>query len=303
MLSLKRRRCGFTLIELLVVIAIIAILIGLLVPAVQKVRAAAAATQCKNNLKQIGLALHAYHGAQKRFPPGADSMTGFGWSFLVLPYLEQSAIVSKVAPTPTTTLTTARTANLTVLQSPLTVFLCPSDNGPTPNTNRPFTGTVVLATSNYPGNGGNATTAAASNGTGVFAIGSTVKIQDIIDGTSNTLLVGERSTFSIGPASNTTNNNWAGLWAGYDPANTSTPPVEVLWGYTSVRMQDGNGPTSGADATKAFSSQHDGVVQFCLCDGSVRSISLGVAWSATFPPYMTFNALGDRADGTPVGDY
>src|SRR5947208_6922760 len=144
-------RRAFTLIELLVVIAIIAILIGLLVPAVQKVREAAARTQCKNNLKQIGLALHAYHDSNKFFPPGANA-NNYAWSFFALPYLEQGNIYKQVNPT-TTLLRTAVSANTALFQTPLPVFVCPSDTGNALNNNRPFTvatgKTVQLSTSNY----------------------------------------------------------------------------------------------------------------------------------------------------------
>src|SRR5438132_2409602 len=130
----KATRLGFTLIELLVVIAIIAILIALLVPAVQKVREAAARLQCKNNLKQIGLAFHNYHATYKCFPPGFTSAAaskdgpslgpGWGWGAHLLPYLDQGNVFNQIDFTRDIT----HPANAQARVRSLSVFLCPSDS-------------------------------------------------------------------------------------------------------------------------------------------------------------------------------
>src|SRR5688572_9976989 len=130
--SRTSKRKAFTLIELLVVIAIIAILIALLVPAVQKVREAAARTQCVNNLKQIGLAIHGYHDTFKKIPKSDASTGPTGWSWIahLLPYFEQGALHGKINFNLSVMDTTGNN-NRALIQTPINLLLCPSD--PTPS--------------------------------------------------------------------------------------------------------------------------------------------------------------------------
>src|SRR5262249_37066653 len=139
------KRGGFTLIELLVVIAIIAVLIGLLLPAVQKVREAAARVSCANNLKQIGIGLHMYHGEHNRLPPAwvaSSYRPGWGWPALILPYVEQESLFldMNVANGPFGASGALYTAAANVpnglSQKKLRVYRCPSDTGPDLNPDR-----------------------------------------------------------------------------------------------------------------------------------------------------------------------
>lgn len=244
MATTGRRRAGFTLIELLVVVAIIAVLIGLLLPAVQKVREAAARMQCSNNLKQLGIAAHAYHDANGRLPPavmmpyaqaGNDPLTGgaanpFGpnWAVLVLPFVEQQALFSQANPASYPG--TANTANLSsynlswrsVRGQVVKGYLCPSDKGP----GEPFTDPLGRppeagwARGNYACNGGTADTDHHIRGDSavanqpypgmskgpVMSIDYGARLTDITDGTATTFLFHE---VRIGVSSKDIRGTWA----------------------------------------------------------------------------------------------
>jgi prepilin-type N-terminal cleavage/methylation domain-containing protein len=237
-----RRKRGFTLIELLVVIAIIAILIALLLPAVQQAREAARRTQCKNNLKQIGLALHNYHDAHSVLPPGwvydaARPATSFptnmwGWNAFILPMLDQAPVYNQINfsngfPGGLTAAGTDQAEGAGSLHgmemSLIAALRCPSDRGLAlvtfrgPGTLGSNSGVRVLgARSNYPGvNGGPFTdqtapaTLTAQGGT--FGGNSKVGIRNMTDGTSNVLVVGERKWWEIAGRRVGTSTLWAGV--------------------------------------------------------------------------------------------
>lgn len=206
---------GFTLIELLVVIAIIGVLIGLLLPAVQKVRDAAARLQCTNNLKQIGLAMMNYESTYNRFPAGyLDNMTispvdasattnpdpiiGWGWGALILPYLEQESLYKSININ-SITMNNTSAAAIAFRKTVIKGFLCPSDDtGLNTFTISGTGGNFELAKSSYAGINGQGELADFDSalGLGMLLRGRGVSIAEVTDGLSNTLFVGERSSKS-----------------------------------------------------------------------------------------------------------
>jgi len=311
--NLLRARSGFTLIELLVVIAIIAILIGLLVPAVQKVREAAARTQCSNNLKQIGLALHAYHDVNKRLPPGGISLiktpaaptseAGLAWQVLILPYIEQGNLAAKFDPT----LGYRSTINWPLGMIQVPIYFCPSatynQSGSTAEQGGASTnggGTVTLPaepfTVHYIGNAGpkysatdpNVDLPGSTNGglakTGVLFRDSKVRLTDITDGTSNTFLVGELSF----------NANQVGFRI-YIRGCNSDGGHSACAGQRNVTYPLNSNPYNNANGFNdgSFGSQHTGGANFLLSDGSVRFLSNSITFSV-------YQATATRSGGEVV---
>jgi prepilin-type N-terminal cleavage/methylation domain-containing protein/prepilin-type processing-associated H-X9-DG protein len=252
MRSAVRRRPAFTLIELLVVIAIIAILIGLLVPAVQKVRESASRTQCANNMKQLGLALHAYHDTYKRLPYGGGSGP---WMVNILPFIEQKN-VQKAGKTDAT----------------IPVFYCPSD-GRQPAI---FSGwNPGYATHTYPGVAGLNSFDFPDRGIfGWFTSPKGLKLVAIRDGTSNTIMIGERP-----PASDLF---WGWFWSsnidvicwavdnGYHAYSTGIDPNTGQTRTCPTPAYFSPGEVTDNCAFNHFYSLHDGGANFTLADGSVR---------------------------------
>jgi prepilin-type N-terminal cleavage/methylation domain-containing protein/prepilin-type processing-associated H-X9-DG protein len=288
-------RSGFTLIELLVVIAIIVLLIGLLLAAVQKVRAAAARAKCQNNLKQIGLALHNYHDTHDHFPPGLSVQADrrrypyLGWPARILPHLEQDplwrAVTEAFATDPDPFTFYGHAPHLPLLATPVALFACPSDGRvPGPAT----VGGVSAAFTSYLGVEGTD----QFRKDGLLYLDSAVRLTHVTDGTSQTLLVGERppsADFRLGwwyRGWGQAQDGSAEMLLGAREWNTSRPSCPP------GPYQFGPGRIDHLCDAFHFWSLHPGGANFLFADGSVHFL----AYSAD--PVLP--ALATRAGGEAV---
>jgi prepilin-type N-terminal cleavage/methylation domain-containing protein/prepilin-type processing-associated H-X9-DG protein len=322
-----RNRYAFTLVELLAVIAIIAILIGLLLPAVQKVREAAARAKCSNNLKQIGLALHNYHDSNGFFPPGYmdgnsdpnstpdnDVGPGWGWAAYLLPYVEQQNLWKQI----NFSQGIGTGNNATLAQLPLTIYQCPSDaylqNFKVWPTN------VVVAHSSFVANngweecfygaGGNPQPSPGNDGLGggygaagrgPFYRNSKTRIAEVTDGMSNTIFIGERSgDHSPATWTGAVTGGMCPAWMANQPPSPYVPPpgppydnadyaeALVLAHGNASHVPSADFPIYDPDT---FYSMHTARgANFLFGDGSVHFLTAGIQ------PY-TFQYLCTMAGG------
>ena len=305
---MNRRRAAFTLVELLVVIAIIAILMALLVPAVQKARESACRTQCANHLKQIAVALHNHHDQLKRFPSGGTDYTDpprfvslgvpyvaeqqwASWAYQLLPYIEQSKLWQGAGQP------TIVAAQQHIIGATIPIYFCPSRRAPMVGTQEDMTysnggpsglfphGMADYAGSNAEGNGVIAPMPPVDGATPT-AVGTPskvhcVRIKNILDGTSNTLVVGEKSLQASAQGNAWSDNE--GYTAGFDQ--------DTIRSCTLAPIPDSMAVDAVGITNLHWGSAHPGGFQAVFADGSVHMI--GYTISTT-----TLAAFGDIADGT-----
>jgi len=316
-------RRAFTLVELLVVIAIIGILIALLLPAVQAAREAARRSQCINNLKQLGLALHNYHDVHKQFPPNIpiQSSTGYLWDagihrkgttlVKLLPFVEQTSLYQQLD---FRTDVVAQIVNLGYGVGDNTrdipVFRCPSDNlrqkghtnyapsigfAPMPSQGNSCTAYQPPNIIDYfrSGLAGHGNTDSDRETSGVFSRGVfAARMQDVTDGTSNVIAMGEIRPWC-------SDHHRAGWYHTNALWTATTPPINFPTCPGEPPGTDGSlscNHFANWQTSQGFKSLHPGGANFLLCDGSVHFISQTI-------DYATYQRLGDRWDGRAVGSW
>jgi prepilin-type N-terminal cleavage/methylation domain-containing protein/prepilin-type processing-associated H-X9-DG protein len=323
---------AFTLIELLVVIAIIAVLIGLLLPAVQKVREAANRMKCSNNLKQLGLACHGYHDVNNLFPPGGTALgknTDRGnFHVFLLPFMEQNNLLTQINNAPGTLARIINAFNAKVLPAPISYGRCPSDDynsavpisnyaaslgpqcvdgpcGAALSPNRIYCdGSSFTPPAGYSRSTNYGDTTDTSQTRGMFTRqGAKITMASVADGTSNTILMGEILAaqngdvlYSIGiNKPDGLNVGWARTDSGLIVISTIIP-INTKTDYLDPTGQDCINPTRNVDnwnLSFGFKSNHSGGANFVFVDGSVHFLSQNI-------DHRTYQLLGCRNDAQPV---
>ncbi len=323
-------RRAFTLIELLVVIAIIAVLVGLLLPAVQKVREAASRIKCANNLKQMGLACHYFENTNGAFPPagmypvGMTQADSYSLQARILPYIEQGNVYQLV------NLTAAATSQPSVVAQRIATYLCPSELNDHARTDS----TPTRYPQNYSVNVGTWFVYDPNTGTGgngAFPMNRMNKVGDFTDGMSNTIGLAETKAFgnyllggnvpkvlnapapatpaavlALGGSFKTDEHTGWTEGQGFQtcmtfvlPPNTETIYTDangVEWDVDYVSSRDGSSATAYSYDVLTSRSYHPGVVNVFLMDGSVRTVTSNIS-------QVTWQSLGTRNGGEVIGDY
>ena len=299
-------RPAFTLIEVLVVVAVIAVLISLLLPSLQQARELARRVSCQNNLKQMGLALHSYHGVYQAFPPGylatdpytdgaTDTAPGWGWGAFILPYLQRQRQLNLNQPV----------QDSSAIQTVVDLYVCPSDITPGAAFAVPdgFGNTICSAapTSYAACCGNDASDTTDPAGLGVFYRNSKTRLTDITHAPSNTILIGERA--------------WAnakGVWAGAipggvimrGPGNPCQPVSSGAWYPAATlvlahaHLNNALVDPDGSAGMDDFSSRHPGGSNFVFADSSahfLRSVPSDNADGSYTHAGLLFQAMGIRA--------
>ena len=332
----SNRRSGFTLIELLVVIAIIAVLIALLLPAVQQAREAARRSECKNKLKQIGLALHNHHEAYSRLPPSAANDSppfgtggnnwGSSWMVFILPYVDQAAMFNKWAFTGQSGYTNNQNSNGTCSGKKMTAYACPSSLRIQMSPSQPtswvshYTAIAGAVDGAIPGFSDPTRSVSGVPNTGVGIIArsgcmfnlSQINFRDITDGTTNVMLVGEASGILFDTSGNP-NLGWHPGWQhAWSMGCTNSFSGDRAFNSTTIRYSPNDFRNAGAGnigwtqnvggisdnqgVNHPLTSNHVGGVHVLLGDGSVRMVSDNI-------DYATFARLAVRDDGQALGEW
>lgn len=300
-------RCAFTLIELLVVIAIIAILIGLLLPAVQKVREAASRMQCTNNLKQMGIGLHAYQDAHRKLPPGGaigsffpgGSGWGMSWMYFLLPYIEQQNLYQNLAVNVSNPGYNYGANNTLIAKLTIPVFRCPSSSLPdfgAHNSSQSMAGdytAIAGAANGYGGvsisgqiSGSSGNLVGSANGSGVLYSNSQTALHLITDGTSNTLMLGEVSDWYVNDTgtkydlrpgrtySFMMGTGYTGFASSSDNRGMNWTTIATPVNYKGAALSASSGVIqSPPGANIPLLSAHTGGVNVLMADGSIHFLT------------------------------